>query len=791
MDQHMFDSAGGATSGIEGASGRDAERGREFATSEEQAARAGSSFGRAAIDMFLDERRDADTGAHAAGGAAGAVADAGATEERADGPLAQDFYASATSREASAGTDAGEGYASRGSEWDARGMHGDRLADAAPERAWNPLEERYRDAGRGEEAEGAVPGGEMFAGEAERSGATLSAWSSAEEIARAVGAEYTGGAQAVDASAIEGGLSSEFDAADAGVFRESDIDGDAVARGYQSRSRMLRESGVGDAGVAGEFDAVEDSPAAGRAADGDISSEFDGSAAKVAERAGMFDAASSRTPFARKVSTLGRDVLEAEAHGLASSGAADGAGAAGSAIGNAAVSAAAGKDAKGIAGAAVSAVLDDSDEEVATAADMVRKGRATAKTAKMAGRKLAEFRARGKARSAGASAARAQRKSMDIARGVREGRAVAGMGLSARIKAAAGAAGAGIKAGVTGAVRAIAGSAAAGPGAFAIILIALLLLFGGGQQSQGVGILTGVEADVAQFFKDKGLEDVQVAAIMGNMYAESGMNPAAQEVGGGGYGLCQWTGGRRTKLESYAASVGKPASDLTVQLEFFWSHDIFHGDWSGRYYITKKKFDGDPEPGTLVSGSKARFLSTKDVEQAVKEFCYGWERPGIPHITKRVDKAREYLDALGTKLSGQDLADANERQQAVARAAVGGTYGTSLGQCQAFVCRAYKAAGESNASRCCAHAAGDAWVVSTSKTDIPVGATVYVSRSASGTSCSCGRDAGHVGIYIGGGQVASRRDGGAPYIETLEHFADNWGKGGWMGWGWNGGVPLA
>ena len=48
-----------------------------------------------------------------------------------------------------------------------------------------------------------------------------------------------------------------------------------------------------------------------------------------------------------------------------------------------------------------------------------------------------------------------------------------------------------------------------------------------------------------------------------------------------------------------------------------------------------------------------------------------------------------------------------------------------------------------------------------------------------------------MGIYIGGGKVASRRDGNAPYIETLDHFADNWGRGGWMGWGWNGGIPLA
>lgn len=774
MDQHMFNSAGaGATDGMEGGAARDAERARDFTTSEEAAAKAGSSFARAAIDMFVDERGDSNGSASAAQHD-GRAADA--TEPTASEPESE---ASAHGAGTASNLD-GE-------------LHGDRLASTGHERAYDPLAQRTREAARNGGEDSPVIGADMFVGEESRAGATLSAWSSAEDIARAVGAEYTGGSQAMDDSAIEGGIAGEFDAADAGVFRDSDIDGDAVARGFQSRARMLRESGVGDASVANEFAAVEESESAGTdGVDNDISSEFAGAGEKVAERASMFDAASSRTPFSRKAVTLGRDTLEAELRNLASSGSGDSEGAAGSAIGNAAVAAAFKKDARSAAGAAVNAILDDSDEEVATAADMVRKGRAGVKTAKMAGRKLAGFRARGEARKAGRAAQRAQRKSMAIARGIKEGRAVSGMGLSARIKSAAAAAGAGVKTGITGAAKALMGFVATGPGAIVAVLLAFLLLFGGGGQgSQGVGTLTGVEAQVAQFFKDKGLEDVQIAAIMGNMYAESGMDPSRHQGGGGGFGICQWDGGRKTNLYSYAASVGKPATDLQVQLEFFWDHDIWQGSWFGSYVIKTQVDTNDPPVGTVVSGAKSRFLATADVEQATKEFCYGWERPGIPHIQKRIDAAKRYLEAMSNGLSGQDLADANERQKAVARAAVASTYSTSTGMCQAFVCRAYKTVGESNDSRCCAHAAGDAWIVSTSKTNIPVGATVYVSRSASGTSCGCGRDAGHVGIYIGGGKVASRRDGNAPYIETLDHFADNWGRGGWMGWGWNGGIPLA
>jgi len=62
----------------------------------------------------------------------------------------------------------------------------------------------------------------------------------------------------------------------------------------------------------------------------------------------------------------------------------------------------------------------------------------------------------------------------------------------------------------------------------------------------------------------------QVSAIMGNIYAESGFNSASEEPGGPlmGYGLAQWTGGRRTNLETFAQQKGVAASDIPMQIEF-------------------------------------------------------------------------------------------------------------------------------------------------------------------------------------------------------------------------------
>lgn len=308
-------------------------------------------------------------------------------------------------------------------------------------------------------------------------------------------------------------------------------------------------------------------------------------------------------------------------------------------------------------------------------------------------------------------------------------------------------------------------------------------------ERQNGAALGPVEMQVASFLLGKGLDPVQVAAIMGNMKAESGMDPTSMEANGSGIGLCQWSHGRAQALKDYAASLDRDWREPDVQLDFFWEHDIFQDDWSGSYRVSGGYDDPSPAPGTRVHGSRPGFMAATTVRDATEQFCYGWEKPGFPRIDRRVAFAESFYAALASG-GGRDYADANARQRAVADAARSGTYGTRTGWCQAWVCKVYGAAGESRDSRCCAHAAGEAWVVSTSMEDIPVGATVYVGRSASGTRCGCGRDAGHVGIYIGAGQVASRRGGDAPWIETIQQFADNYGHGGWMGWGWNGGVPL-
>lgn len=113
------------------------------------------------------------------------------------------------------------------------------------------------------------------------------------------------------------------------------------------------------------------------------------------------------------------------------------------------------------------------------------------------------------------------------------------------------------------------------------------------------------------------------------------------------------------------------------------------------------------------------------------------------------------------------------------------TLGSGSGWCQMWVCRVYRNAGLGDDSRCCASLAAETWMISSDRNNIPLGACVY-GYSNPTVYDGCGRDAGHVGIYIGNGQVASNV--GGIRIESLESWIAGFG---WKGWGWNGGIDAS
>ena len=87
-----------------------------------------------------------------------------------------------------------------------------------------------------------------------------------------------------------------------------------------------------------------------------------------------------------------------------------------------------------------------------------------------------------------------------------------------------------------------------------------------------------------------GYSPTAAAAAMGNIYGESGFRTDAVEHGSGiGFGLCQWSYERRTRLEQYAKSKGKPPSDVDLQVEYLMAELKPGGGCSG---YAKYQFGG-------------------------------------------------------------------------------------------------------------------------------------------------------------------------------------------------------
>ena len=125
----------------------------------------------------------------------------------------------------------------------------------------------------------------------------------------------------------------------------------------------------------------------------------------------------------------------------------------------------------------------------------------------------------------------------------------------------------------------------------------------------GGGSLTNVALKIYQFFHAKGVDDLHIAALLGNMAQESGgqtiegINPALVESNGEGIGIIQWSFERKRRLISYAAQQGTTWQDLNAQLSFMWLELQSAGYWRS-------------------------FLTVSDIGEATKYYCMYGEAGG-------------------------------------------------------------------------------------------------------------------------------------------------------------------
>lgn len=119
------------------------------------------------------------------------------------------------------------------------------------------------------------------------------------------------------------------------------------------------------------------------------------------------------------------------------------------------------------------------------------------------------------------------------------------------------------------------------------------------------------------YLKNSGLSPIGAAGVVGNLMAESSLNPSITN-GIGAFGLAQWYQGRKTALDQYAASLGKDPTDPTVQLGFLMQELSQKGSPYGNintlnneptpqdaayYFETKFEVAGNPsDPSVNMSG---------------------------------------------------------------------------------------------------------------------------------------------------------------------------------------------
>ena len=215
-----------------------------------------------------------------------------------------------------------------------------------------------------------------------------------------------------------------------------------------------------------------------------------------------------------------------------------------------------------------------------------------------------------------------------------------------------------------------------------IVLVLFMAILGGGSnQTINYASLSDVEAQIASTLKAKGFTNEAIAAVLGNVMAESSMDPNCGSSFSGetynseyGYGLFQFTDvngeGERTNFFNWCSTTGKERSSVEVQLEWVFSEDSpgYFGIQNERW-MTGLASSGfySANPGySEVSGYDANaeeFKKETNVSNATFSWMACYERcnnfhngEDRAHLDKRLEYANDYLSKInsGQIASGSD-----------------------------------------------------------------------------------------------------------------------------------------
>ena len=131
------------------------------------------------------------------------------------------------------------------------------------------------------------------------------------------------------------------------------------------------------------------------------------------------------------------------------------------------------------------------------------------------------------------------------------------------------------------------------------------------------------------FLVGNGYSKIQSAAICGNFIVESNMDPevTSNVPGEASFGIAQWNpaAGRLQRLQAYADDRELDYRKLETQLQFFHYEFTTEGNYYG--YNT--------------------FKAMTNVDKATTHICNKYEKPGTPHLNRRIAAAKRVLETYG------------------------------------------------------------------------------------------------------------------------------------------------
>ena len=160
---------------------------------------------------------------------------------------------------------------------------------------------------------------------------------------------------------------------------------------------------------------------------------------------------------------------------------------------------------------------------------------------------------------------------------------------------------------------------------------------------------------IINYYRSIGVDDRTIACILGNMQAESSINPEREEVGGAGYGLVQWT--PISVLQNHCNTLGlSPYNDGDVQIQVL-IQEILNQSGVGEWYTSSAFISNYYNSGAtsdMIGITGQQFLSNSmnwNPDKLAVLFMAGYERPSydpnVNHYQTRQQNANNWFQYMG------------------------------------------------------------------------------------------------------------------------------------------------